>query len=890
MTFPTLPTSAKAKNEDRYGSWFTHLYQWNDRILSCLTDYEAGSLGGTTLTTDELAAVNGANAPDASNVFATMADLVAGGALASGKIIVGDALGAAAAVTMSGDGSLSNAGVFAITADSIVNADIKTNAAIAYSKLAALATGEMLVGNAGTPTATPITGDVTVGATGVTAIGAGKVTSAMLAGSVDPAKITLTSAYLMVGNGSNVGAGVAMSGDGTLTNAGVFAIAADCIVNANINTAAAIALSKLGANDLGSFTGAVVPGTDAAMIVDNGTLKSATYQVFQDGLDDLTAKAACAAAADKIVITDSAASGVAKNITAQYLFDGVHNLTALAAAPAADDLLLVTDEGTGGDPAKTITIQNLFDGIANLTQFTGAIVEGTDQVFIDDAGTVKRATVQVLMDGVDDFTALGANAAADDKLLVIDTDASAVAKNVTVAYLLGGVANLTALAAAPALTDNLLLDDAGAAKSITAQYFLNVLGDLPDLGAVPAVDDRLALTDESAAGDPAVSTTVENFFSAAGDVTALAAAPAIDDLMLITDESTAGDPARAITVQELFDASNALAAGAVADGDSIVIIQGGVAKKEAVADVATLLAGKGLSATSSVLNAVDAVWPMAAYGTWAVDGDGAETNGAGLVGDVTLTEAAAAFAVILDGAEYAPISTDSSLGGVTANYQLFPDAPAEADAVFFGNAVPFAELAIDVATAATYDAAAVIAWKYYNGATWATLTIAQDSTDTSDQSGERSFQQDGAITFVPPSDWATTTINGQLAYWIKAEIAAGKAANMTQVPITNSKEHELVTPTDGFTCPAAGSIANVRAIDAATTLHTAADIKFMLVNFTTGAHSGELTWAQDQRQDKWNIAAGLAVADGDELGVVVTQEDGTNEALNVMLELEVSLT
>jgi len=59
-----------------------------------------------------------------------------GGALDSAKIIVGNSGGTGEAQTVTGDISLSNAGVVAITADSIVNADIKSNAAIVYSKLA----------------------------------------------------------------------------------------------------------------------------------------------------------------------------------------------------------------------------------------------------------------------------------------------------------------------------------------------------------------------------------------------------------------------------------------------------------------------------------------------------------------------------------------------------------------------------------------------------------------------------------------------------------------------------------------------------------------------------------------------------------------------------------
>lgn len=76
-------------------------------------------------------------------------------------------------------------GVGTLAAATLVNADVSSSAAIDYSKLASLATGHILAGNAGTPTDTTVSGDITIGATGVTAIGSAKVTNTMLAGSID---------------------------------------------------------------------------------------------------------------------------------------------------------------------------------------------------------------------------------------------------------------------------------------------------------------------------------------------------------------------------------------------------------------------------------------------------------------------------------------------------------------------------------------------------------------------------------------------------------------------------------------------------------------------------------------------------------------------------------
>jgi hypothetical protein len=96
----------------------------------------------------------------------------------------------------------------------ITNSNIDAAAAIAYSKMAAMATGSVLLGNAGTPTATALSGDVTVGATGVTAIGTEKVLPAMLHDSILEQWRLVRSVGFFVNALSSVP--VAIATDGTL--------------------------------------------------------------------------------------------------------------------------------------------------------------------------------------------------------------------------------------------------------------------------------------------------------------------------------------------------------------------------------------------------------------------------------------------------------------------------------------------------------------------------------------------------------------------------------------------------------------------------------------------------------------------------------------------------
>jgi len=132
------------------------------------------------------------------------------------------------------NGSQNVTSVAAITADVIINADVKSDAAIAYSKLAALAAGNILVGN-----------------------------------------------------GSNVATSVNPSGDIDVTNAGVFSIAAGVIVNADVNSSAAIVDTKLatistadkvagGAIQIDSGTdgtGITIADTDKFLVDDGGATK-----------------------------------------------------------------------------------------------------------------------------------------------------------------------------------------------------------------------------------------------------------------------------------------------------------------------------------------------------------------------------------------------------------------------------------------------------------------------------------------------------------------------------------------------------------------------------------------------------------------------------------------
>ena len=88
-------------------------------------------------------------------------------ALTSARILVGSAANVATSVAMSGDATLANTGALTIANLAITNAKVAASAAIDFSKLAALTSGNIIVGSAGTvPTSVAMSGDATIVASG----------------------------------------------------------------------------------------------------------------------------------------------------------------------------------------------------------------------------------------------------------------------------------------------------------------------------------------------------------------------------------------------------------------------------------------------------------------------------------------------------------------------------------------------------------------------------------------------------------------------------------------------------------------------------------------------------------------------------------------------------
>jgi len=208
---------------------------------------------------------------------------------------------------------------------------------------------------------------------------------------------TLTSGNILVGNGSNVATSVAMSGDVTITNAGVAAIASNVIVDGDISASAEIAVSKLADGTARQLLQTDAAGTGVEW-TDNvdvpGTLDvtgAATFDgtVYVGGaltLEGTTADAfeltfACEPTADRTVTlpdatTTLAGLGVVQSFTVAQR-GTVSALGAVAAGTTTLDLATANNFSLSLPAGGTVTLANPSNqtagqsGVVTITQNSG---------------------------------------------------------------------------------------------------------------------------------------------------------------------------------------------------------------------------------------------------------------------------------------------------------------------------------------------------------------------------------------------------------------------------------------------------------------------------------------------------------------------------------------
>ncbi len=266
--------------------------------------------------------------------------------LTDGQILVGNVSNIATDVAVTGDISISNAGVVAIATAVIVNADVNASAAIDYSKLAALTDGNILVGNA-----------------------------------------------------TNVAVSVNPSGDIDISNAGVFSISSDVIVNADVNSAAAIAYSKL--NLTGQILNADLAGSIALSQLLTPPEANATAD--QTNTEIKTAYEANAdtnefSDAEQTLLGNQSGTNTGDEVAANQTTPGILEVATVTEIDTqTDDIRTITPLGLAGS-----ALQTKVDGIealADVTDTTNVNAAAATIVGTIATGTWEGTTIAVNQGG-----------------------------------------------------------------------------------------------------------------------------------------------------------------------------------------------------------------------------------------------------------------------------------------------------------------------------------------------------------------------------------------------------------------------------------------------------------------------------------------------------------
>lgn len=77
-----------------------------------------------------------------------------------------------------------------------------------------------------------------------------------------------------------------------------------------------------------------------------------------------------------------------------------------------------------------------------------------------------------------------------------------------------------------------------------------------------------------------------------------------------------------------------------------------------------------------------------------------------------------------------------------------------------------------------------VTWSYWNGDNWQALPLTDDGTS--------GLTASGTVTFAAPDDWATTTVNGVSAFWVRVALS-GQSRSLTYSSVRSSEWKNLST-------------------------------------------------------------------------------------------------
>jgi len=116
-----------------------------------------------------------------------------------------------------------------------------------------------------------------------------------------------------------------------------------------------------------------------------------------------------------------------------------------------------------------------------------------------------------------------------------------------------------------------------------------------------------------------------------------------------------------------------------------------------------------------------------------------------------------------------PQFTDAAAEAWSAAGTPFTVLGAAADKLYLGFDYKAGCVYFDINAAAVITS---VGWKYSKAA-WGTLTVGNGTNGTAP------FDQDGYVSWVPPSDWVPAEVNGVTKYWVELAVASGWTSGPT---------------------------------------------------------------------------------------------------------------
>lgn len=129
--------------------------------------------------------------------------------------------------------------------------------------------------------------------------------------------------------------------------------------------------------------------------------------------------------------------------------------------------------------------------------------------------------------------------------------------------------------------------------------------------------------------------------------------------------------------------------------------------------------------------------------------------------------------------------TEDLNSGTASDVPVWPATPAVNDAIYFGHDAPFTRMKFVVGTARSGPTSLTTVWEYWNGLSWASVTVDEDGNVDWNTVGTYRYSITGSTT-----GWATTSVNSITGlYWIRNRITAITGA-FTTVPALSRANHD----------------------------------------------------------------------------------------------------